>query len=153
MFKNDHFQLPIIINYFQSPAPICMFYFSHPFGIATPLQTAKSTPPIANTKRIQQQYTYIYHNNNNNNLDESTTKQQEFCRNYYPQCKFQLKRGEIHNSSSSLGESHTDNYIPWPKETWSREFILPQLVEMMASRMGKYYLLKKYYIRVFLILY
>lgn len=39
---------------FQSPAPICMFYFAHPFGgIATPSSTSNSIDPFGGMRTVE----------------------------------------------------------------------------------------------------
>lgn len=94
---------------FQSPAPICMFYFSHPFGIAS--------PP--------------------NYVDNNKMCSQEQIKNgqiNYVNCKSKTNHVK---KKKNVSASKKLTYIPWPRDTWRRDYILPPLVQMLAKQMGE----------------
>lgn len=90
-----------------------MFYFSHPFGISTPVI-------IQNQKNLN-----------------------EFCTQTSPQ-KFVKKdrNGKIESGRNwnLLDENRLSAFVPWPKDTWKREHVLPPLVQMLAKKQGEFYL-------------
>lgn len=102
--------------FLQSPAPICMFYFAHPFGIASPQSKQKSKP-------IQ-----------SHNLAVSSLQSTSIER-----------VGELSFTSNQTLGTHKggilgrNTYTPWPIETWRRDHnILPPLVQVLASQMGEF---------------
>ncbi|KAJ6634897.1 hypothetical protein Bhyg_13478, partial [Pseudolycoriella hygida] len=92
-------------NILQSPAPICMFYFAHPFGISSPKQNINENV----TENYRQKVL-----NNENYINFKSTKARE--RNYHP----------------NYDEHRMASYTPWPRDTWRRDYVLPPLVQLLA---------------------
>lgn len=99
----------------QSPTPICMFYFSHPFGISTPSSANNAgnvdgaKPPKKGSKYTTTTYlvTEIQKNHSDGSVDECETKKHPY----------------------------TDReLIPWPKN-----FLLPPLIQLLEKKHGEYF--------------
>lgn len=95
----------------QSPTPICMFYFSHPFGISTPSSAnnvGSTKPQKKGSKYTTTTYlvTEIQKNISEESQDDGEVKKQ----------------------------SYTDReLIPWPKN-----FLLPPLIQLLEKKHGKW---------------
>lgn len=98
----------------QTPTPICMFYFSHPFGISTPSSTnnadnvGSEKPPKKGSKYTTTTYlvTEIQKNNSDESQDEGQTRKHPY----------------------------TDReLIPWPKN-----FLLPPLIQLLEKKHGNW---------------
>lgn len=90
-----------------------MFYFSHPFGIASP--PCNQQNPQKNEPTINYCATSCKSNHTNNNMDNKKKKSPTNCSN------------------------RKSSYIPWPMSTWQRDYILPSLVQILAKQMGELY--------------
>ncbi|CRK97282.1 CLUMA_CG010677, isoform A [Clunio marinus] len=98
----------------KTPTPICMFYFSHPFGISTP-STA---------------------NNVDNDLGrkKATKKSSKYTTTTYLVTEIQKNHSdESQDECQGKKQSYTDrDLIPWPKN-----FLLPPLVQLLEKKHGK----------------
>lgn len=96
--------------FFQSPAPICMFYFAHPFGISTPQQSKTQNK----TENYRQKIV-----NNESSIKPKSTKTRE--KYYHP----------------NYDEHRMATYTQWPRDTWRRDYVLPPLVQLLAVQKGE----------------
>lgn len=94
-----------------------MFYFSHPFGIASP----PNYPEETNKSRNQQ-------TNNGPSINYNVTS-----------CKSNHNNMNSKKKSSKDCSNKKSTYIPWPHDTWRRDYILPPLIQMLAKQMGQFY--------------
>lgn len=92
-----------------------MFYFAHPFGIASP---ATSTTTNINH---QSQNSTPYHDHRKG-------------------CVRRKSRSVRHTDYEAAIERHVSSYIPWPEDTWKRDYILPPLVQLLATQLGKLFI-------------
>lgn len=111
--------------YFQSPNPICMFYFGHPFGIQTPSGCGRSAT-MTNASSPTCEFYFggrdYRHNVRRRNSTQQHTQQEP-----------------IHKNQGN-GESNARrraSLVPWPRNTWSRDNALPPLLQILARQYGK----------------
>lgn len=108
----------------QSPSPVCMFYFAHPFGgIATPpVSTAQQNPIFANDNR---RYGL-----------ESSASDNSFG---YKMTNDWWWWNEMRDQHLRYGMQHAQNYVPWPKETWEmQQYMLPPMIQMLHQKIGNF---------------
>ncbi|KAG5682280.1 hypothetical protein PVAND_011643 [Polypedilum vanderplanki] len=102
-------------NIFKSQTPVCMFYFSHPFGISTPSSANNRCEKESESKKAKKKSRYktttylvteIQKNNSDGSQDECDDKK----------------------TTSTIDRE----LLPWPKS-----FLLPPFVQMIEKKHGK----------------
>lgn len=105
----------------QSPKPICMFYFSHPFGIASPSSTASTN--AGKTTRTAA-------------ASQQAKKQSKYTTTTYLVTEIQRNDPEEYVKKPNTSKVEKDSTrIPWPKNTWSRsDNVLPPLLQIVNKK-------------------
>jgi hypothetical protein len=107
-------------SYFQAKTPVCMFYFSHPFGISTP----SSANNIEQQQQQQQQCS-----------KKAKRKGSKYTTTTYLVTEIQKNHSDgSQDESDAKKNSFADReLLPWPKN-----FLLPPLVQLIEKKHGRY---------------
>lgn len=97
--------------FLQSPKPVCMFYFSHPFGISTPSSANNVGSTKAQKKGSKYTTTTYLVTEIQKNLSEESQDEVEIKKHPYTEREL----------------------IPWP-----RNFLLPPLIQLLEKKHGKW---------------
>lgn len=104
----------------QSPAPVCMFYFAHPFGgIATPTSSSYSIHGQDDGSTMGE----------TPNTSSSKTKPFGWCDRMHFTIELEPQQQQ----------EHVHEYIPWPQETWICDDVLLQpLIQALREQFGEW---------------
>lgn len=98
----------------KSPAPICMFYFSHPFGISTPGSANKS---------------------GNVGSTPTTKKASKYTTTTYLVTEIQKNHSD---GSQDEAEPKKHPYTDRELIAWPKNFMVPPLVQLLEKKHGKF---------------
>lgn len=101
-----------LLSQLKSPAPVCMFYFAHPFGV--------SSPSLGSTRTS---------NNQSLRSSASMTPFQGIQGHLWGRCWH-------NNCPTECVEGHMTAYVAWPIDTWRTEHILPPIVRVLQKQKG-----------------
>lgn len=138
----------------QSPAPICMFYLSHPFGVVSPSsgsdafksRTFSSYPGrddqiVSGDNDDGDGNDALYQRRRRKQLGEkpvvlnrTNARRREDWSGNLTGCNHDARTTSGLRDSSRMRSGHL---IPWPRDTWRREFVLPPLIQFRGKQKGK----------------
>lgn len=136
-FSNVHF--PIV---FQSPAPVCMFYFAHPFGISSASSRSAAAAAACHRHRSHTQSSSVMTSASSTTASSRAMPtpfqgHRYMGRGGYWHCMTASSSIDRNESANSYLDNHVRAYVPWPMDTWRREFILPPIVGVLHRQRGK----------------
>lgn len=152
----------------QSPAPICMFYLSHPFGVVSPSsgsdafksRTFSSYPGrddqiVSGDNDDGDGNDALYQRRRRKQLGEkpvvlnrTNARRREDWSGNLTGCNHDARTTSGLRDSSRMRSGHL---IPWPRDTWRREFVLPPLIQFRGKQKGKWW--RNDYVELFCVLY
>ena len=134
-----------------------MFYFSHPFGVSSPLANVPVACGAAGSATIRRRTVGrnlsssfgIRHrgisastesHKDNNGIIESIDPDCCLIREDVPTTGIQEKEEDEAKQDEEEEKDHIRlaSFIPWPRNTWTRSNFVPPLVEIVAKRNGKF---------------
>lgn len=111
-----------------------MFYFSHPFGISTPVTETSGALTVTDNNTKNTHSNCVTSTNRRKNYNENSNDY-SFSTNTSNN-KRKLQR-EMQTENIYPDDNHTLAYVPWPRDTWRREYDLPPLVQLLSMQNGK----------------
>lgn len=120
----------------QSPAPVCMFYFAHPFGISSaaahrPSQQSHACRSTMSSAMPTAPATALTTARTASTPFEGQLYDRWHCMTASTQSTIDSRL--IHERSGCF-DGHVSAYVPWPVGTWRREFIWPLILDVWQQR-------------------